>query len=136
GSDLALLRDHAAGILIATCHDIRQSQTEFERRAKAEGISLDSVESRLVDRASAEHARHRMASQFELWALVAEYRALRASVLRLWRESTPEAHAEALDDLTRFNESIDQSLTEAIRCFAEIVERDRQALLDSEQQAR
>ena len=41
-----------------------------------------------------------------------------------------------LDDLTRFNESMDQSLTEAVRSFVERFERDRQALLTSEQASR
>ena len=50
-------------------------------------------------------------SGFELWAVIAEYRALRASVLRLWRESEPTSALHDLDDVTRFNESMDQSLT-------------------------
>jgi signal transduction histidine kinase/ActR/RegA family two-component response regulator len=41
-----------------------------------------------------------------------------------------------LDDVTRFNESIDQSLTHAVRAYAEEVERDRAALLASEQASR
>ena len=66
-----------------------------------------------------------MASGFDLWAVIAEYRALRASVLRLWRESGPTPDLRDLDDLTRFNESIDQSLTHAVRSYVEQVERDR-----------
>ena len=41
-----------------------------------------------------------------------------------------------LDDVTRFNESIDQSLTHAVRSYAEEVERDREALLANEQASR
>ena len=77
-----------------------------------------------------------MASGFDLWAVVAEYRALRASVLRLWRESEPAPDLRDLDDLTRFNESMDQSLTHAVRGYAEQVERDREALLANEQASR
>ena len=77
-----------------------------------------------------------MASGFELWAVIAEYRALRASVLRLWRESGPTPDLRDLDDLTRFNESIDQSLTHAVRSYAEQVERDRETLLANEQASR
>ena len=40
------------------------------------------------------------------------------------------------DDVTRFNESIDQSLTHAVRSYVEQVERDRKALLASEQASR
>ena len=42
--------------------------------------------------------------------MVAEYRALRASVLRQWHESGFPSHDSDVDDVTRFNESIDQSL--------------------------
>ena len=46
--------------------------------------------------------------------VIAEYRALRASVIRLWRESEPVTDLNDLQDITRFNESIDQSLTHAV----------------------
>src|SRR4029079_10978226 len=66
---------------------------------------------------------------FELTAVVAEYRALRASVIRLWRDSNPSPDQHDLDDLTRFNESIDQSLTRAVRAYAVRVERSRNMFL-------
>ena len=68
--------------------------------------------------------------------MVAEYRALRASVIRLWQESCPEPDRRDLDDLTRFSEAIDQSLTEGVRSYTEQVKRDREALLGNEQAAR
>ena len=40
-------------------------------------------------------------------------------MIRLWRDSAPDTDLRNLDDLTRFNESIDQSLTEAVRSYAE-----------------
>jgi signal transduction histidine kinase len=64
-----------------------------------------------------------------LMEVVAEYRALRASVVRLWRESDPDSELSAVDDLTRFHESIDQSLTKAVRSFTERVDRSRQLFL-------
>ena len=74
-------------------------------------------------------------SGFDLWAVVAEYR-LRASVLRFWRESEPAPDLRDLDDLTRFNESMDQSLTYAVRSYAERAERERAGLLANEQASR
>jgi signal transduction histidine kinase len=68
-------------------------------------------------------------SGFDLAALVSEYRALRATVIRLWHESVPTPDRRDLDDLTRFNESIDQSLAEAARTYAETVDRSRQMFL-------
>lgn len=61
---------------------------------------------------------------------------IRASVLRLWRESGPTPDLHDLDDVTRFNESIDQSLTSAVRSYTEQVKRDREALLGNEKAAR
>jgi signal transduction histidine kinase/ActR/RegA family two-component response regulator len=70
-----------------------------------------------------------------LWAVTAEYRALRASVLRLWRESDPAPDLRDLEELTRFNESIDESLGHAVRSFVHEVERGRAATLAREQAA-
>ncbi len=77
-----------------------------------------------------------MASGFDVSAVIAEYRALRASVLRLWRASGPTPDLRDVDDVTRFNESIDQSLTRAVRSYTQLVERDRESLLENEQAAR
>ena len=61
--------------------------------------------------------------------VVAEYRALRASVIRLWREMAPNPDRLDLEDSTRFSESIDQSLTEAVRSYTTMVDRSRQMFL-------
>ncbi len=68
--------------------------------------------------------------------VVSEYLALRASVLRLWSESAPATDVNDVNDITRFNESIDQSLTEAVSAYTQQVKRDRDALLASEQASR
>jgi len=61
--------------------------------------------------------------------VVSEYRALRASVLQLWRDSAPEAHERDVDDLTRFNESIDQSLAKAVSSYIKRVDQSRDLFL-------
>jgi Osmosensitive K+ channel histidine kinase len=71
-----------------------------------------------------------------LQVVIAEHRALRASVLRLWRESNPTPDLRDVDDLTRFNESIDQSLAHAVGRYLQQVERDRALALTSEQASR
>ena len=108
----------------------RTAGREVERRSGA------GDESSGLMRASSSHGTDRVASGFDLWAVIAEYRALRASVLRLWRESGPSPDLRDVDDLTRFNESIDQSLTHAVRSYVQKVERDREALLANEQASR
>jgi signal transduction histidine kinase/ActR/RegA family two-component response regulator len=135
-TDPATLRDDAESILRATAEEMMSDQTAVEQSDKSKGHAQNSPAGRRVDRASERHGSGRVGSGFELWAVVAEYRALRASVIRLWRESGPDPDRRDLDDLTRLNESIDQSLTEAVRSYTVQVQRDREALLGNEQAAR
>ncbi len=79
--------------------------------------------------ASEDHAISRLKSGFDLRAVVSEYRALRASVLQLWRDSSPTAHESDVDDLTRFNESIDQSLAKAVSSYTKRVDESRDMFL-------
>ena len=132
----AEVRDDAEDILRATALDMQSDQTGAQQAEKSKGASRPRTQGDGLTRASSSHGTGRVTSGFDLWAVVAEYRALRASVLRLWRESGPAPDLRDVDDLTRFNESIDQSLTHAVRSYAQQVERDREALLANEQASR
>ena len=123
------LRDHAADILRAAAWDMNSTQSATQQADKSKGEGDGGASSARVDGASDVHAIGRVRSGFDLMTLVAEYRALRASVIRLWRESRPRPDLRDLEDLTRFNESIDQSLTEAVRSYTERVDRSRQMFL-------
>jgi signal transduction histidine kinase len=128
--DPAALRDHAADILRATALDMRSAQTDLQRSDKSKGDGdATGRASRRVDGASDIHARGRVESGFDMMQMVAEYRALRASVVRLWRDSKPDPDQRDIDDITRFNESIDQSLTGAIESYTQRVDRSRQMFL-------
>ncbi len=129
------VRDEAEDILRATALDMQSGQTSEQQAEKSKGGRRGNEDVALT-RASSAHGSGRMASGFDLWAVIAEYRALRASVLRLWRESGPAPNLRDVDDLTRFNESIDQSLTHAVSSYAQRAERDREALLATEQASR
>ncbi|HEX4055041.1 MAG TPA: ATP-binding protein [Tepidisphaeraceae bacterium] len=135
-TDPATLRDHAEEILRATVLDMKSDQTAAQQSDKSKGQRPDEMGRGSMNAASVMHAVARVGSGFELGAVIAEYRALRASVIRLWRNSAPTPDLCDIDDLTRFNESIDQSLTEAARGYAEKVARDREALLANEQASR
>jgi hypothetical protein len=124
-TDPTMLRDHAEDILRATAEDMMSSQTSLEQSDKSKGEGKKSTTRGRLDKASDLHGSGRIPSGFELWALVAEYRALRASVVRLWRQSEPSPDLNDLDDITRFNESIDQSLTQAVSSFTEKSEQRR-----------
>ncbi len=124
-----VLRDHAGDILLAMAGDMKSAQTGMEQSDKSRGGGQAGAGSVRVDGASDVHALGRVESGFDLLGVVAEYRALRASVIRLWRESAPNPDRRDLADLTRFNEAIDQSLTEAVRSYTERVDRSRQMFL-------
>lgn len=135
-NDPSTLRDHADELLRSAVADMRSEQTDLQQSNKSKGTREPSSLSGFLDRASDRHAEDRAGVGLELSGLVSEYRALRATVIRLWRASDPEQDSQDFDDLIRFNESIDQSLTEAIRSFTEQAHREREAMLHSEQAAR
>jgi len=135
-TDPAELRDDAAAILYATVADMQSKQSAAQQIDKSRGARPAGDEASELGPPSASHGSARVSSGFDLWAVIAEYRALRASVLRLWRESEPAPDLRDVDDLTRFNESIDESLTLAVRSYALQVERDREAMFGKEQSAR
>lgn len=70
-----------------------------------------------------------MVSGFHITEVVSEYRALRASVLRLWRRSQPRPDLNDLDDLTRFNEALDQSLARGVGSYSRRIDDSRQIFL-------
>jgi len=129
GSDPATLRDHAGAILLATVPDMKAPQTKGQQSSKSKGEGDAGHLSDGVDSASEQHGADRVASGFDLAAVVAEYRALRASVLRLWHESGPTADLRDIEDVTRFNEVIDQSLAEAVEGYTRQVDQHREALV-------
>jgi len=114
--DKLALRDHAGQILHATARDMKSPQSAAERVSKSKGLDHPQANDAL-DGASTLHAVSRLGLGFDVLEVISEYRALRASVLRLWRDSSPAADDRDLDDLTRFNESIDQSIAKAVATY-------------------
>jgi signal transduction histidine kinase len=74
------------------------------------------------------HAVLRARSGFDINQLVSEYRALRASVLRLWVDASP-LDEPGVEEIIRFNEAIDQAVAESVGHFHTQVERYRNLLL-------
>lgn len=74
------------------------------------------------------HAVLRARGGFDINQLIAEYRALRASVLRLWLD-THQLDTDHLEDIFRFNEAIDQAVAESVGVFTAQVDQARNLLL-------
>lgn len=126
GMSSLALRDHAQQILEAVAADLRTAQTRETQEAKSKGLAPSIPGA--PETAAQTHAVLRARSGFNINQLAAEYRALRASVLRLWMDACPPDELR-LDDVVRFNEAIDQALIESINFFAERVEQARDLLL-------
>lgn len=120
------LRDHAQAILEAVAKDLETPQTREEQAEKSKGRAPET--SSAQETAAQTHAVLRAQSGFDINQLVAEYRALRATVLRLWIEDRGLAELE-VQDLIRFNEAIDQAVAESVGHFHDQVDRTRNLLL-------
>lgn len=124
---VAILRDDAEIMLRALVADMSTDQTSAARKFKSEG-GRDRDLSRL-DRAAIGHALARINDGFDIRRIVAEFRALRASVTRIWANSSPVFHKGHADDMTRFNEAIDQLIAASVNAFTERVELSRRLFL-------
>jgi len=116
------LRNSARDILIRIAVDMREPQTAEQQHARSRGDEHDLSSG--FDRVAHEHADDRLAQGYGINDVVAEYRALRASVLRQWHQTLPEV-APAAQEMIRFNEAIDHMLAESVRQYAQRTERIR-----------
>ncbi len=110
------LRNHIQEILSFIITDMKSSQTGAEQIQKSHGEGPQHDKTK--PSAAQTHAALRLAGGFNLDQMVSEYRALRASVIKLWSIQQKEVTITDLQDLTRFNEAIDQALTESISHYA------------------
>ncbi|RQP22700.1 sensor histidine kinase [Piscinibacter terrae] len=120
--DSNTLRDHAAQMLRTFVVDMRRPQTENQQAEKSKGRAVR-VSPALT--AAEEHGAQRAGLGFYVHQAVAEYRALRASVVRLWLASGPALGADEIEELIRFNEGVDQALAESVLYFAMAAANDR-----------
>ena len=119
------IRDHAPQILRAIADDMASGQTELQRRAKSKGMAP----APRGETSAAAHGVVRQRVGFDLNALGAEYRALRATVLRLWMSELQTVDATVLEEVLRFNEGVDQALAESIDGYSEHVAQSRDTFL-------
>lgn len=121
-----LLRDHAGEILQEIALDLDTHQTAEQQTEKSKGQSDENVNKKS---AAAIHGTLRQASGFTLTQLTAEYRALRATVFRLWMPHMELGTKESAADMMRFNEAMDQALAESVVTYSENADRTRDTFL-------
>ena len=120
------LQDHAKGILEAIALDIATTQDATEQWEKSRDLTPgnDATQS-----AASIHGSLRQASDFSLLQLSAEFRALRATVLRLWLPEVASMSATTVYEMVRFNEAIDQALAESIVTYSAKADQTRELFL-------
>ena len=135
GMNVAALRDHAAGMLAHIATDLGTPQTATEQFEKSQGPAEDSVSappevaSSDADSPAEIHGSDRATNGFSVGEMLAEFRALRASVLRLWIGQCGTLNAADLQDVMRFNEAIDQAVAESVSRFTREIDGARDMVI-------
>lgn len=113
-SDPAILRDDVRSILKDIAADLGRPETATDQAEKSKGHR------QVSETAGGTHGAQRLAAGFSLNATVAEYRAMRATVIRLWQEANRNSPAPKTEvqELIRFNEAIDQAVGESVDRFS------------------
>jgi signal transduction histidine kinase len=119
------LRNHISYILTFIADDIDSAQTDAEQVTKSHGEKPKAAMQSVAEI----HAALRQAGGFNLDQMVSEYRALRASVTKLWGAQCSETTRQNTADLVRFNEAIDQALMESISYYSKKVDHSRDLFL-------
>ena len=128
--DVEALRDHARQMLEVIAKDLETPQSAQQQRTKARGRADAPEGNHPTGRTAAqEHGAGRAEHGYNVGEMVSEFRALRASVIRLWSRTIQGANVKDLEDLTRFNEAIDQAIAESITRFAQDVGESKERFL-------
>jgi diguanylate cyclase (GGDEF)-like protein/PAS domain S-box-containing protein len=116
------LRDHAKSMLLKIAEDLEHHQSSLEQVQKSKGnahkISKQETPATL-------HGADRMEVGLDINDVISEFRALRASVIKFFTDSNRKILLSDPYDLVRFNEAIDQALTESINKFVILTEIQR-----------
>ncbi len=121
------LRDHIKEILAFIADDLESPQTGAEQIVKSQGNGPKKDGNQ--DSAAETHAALRLIDGFDIDQMVSEYRALRASVVKLWSAKGNAIDNTDLSDLTRFNEAIDQAIAESINHYTKKIDHSRNTFL-------
>lgn len=110
-----LLRDHAREMLMELMADMKTAQTAQEQVDKSKGVASPFHPS---DSAASIHGMMRSNEGLTAFEIAAEFRSLRASILRLWLPKIDVMSKEVVTDIIRFNESIDEALADSMNAHA------------------
>jgi signal transduction histidine kinase len=121
------VRDHADAMLRAIADDLAMPEPTREAEARAKG--LDDFAAPDAAEAAEKHGAGRAEYGFTLEQMVSEFRVLRGITIRLWRGSKREATSADFDDLERFDEAIDQTLTTSVSRYMRELDHAKETFL-------
>ena len=121
------LQDHIVELLTFIANDLESAQTDHEQVEKSQGRG--DVEGDFTRSAAEIHASLRLADGFNIDQMVSEYRALRASVVKQWTAANPALTVTDLEDMTRFNEAVDQAMAESVAEYTKMINHSRDMFL-------
>lgn len=123
--DSDCLRDHAELMLRTMVKDLTTEQTPKQQSDKSKDLAPNNPK---ITAAEA-HAEERLSAGFTIGQMFSEYRALRASVLRLWDKSSQEGLVTDATDITRFNEAVDQAIAESVAHYSSLLKTSQDMFL-------
>ena len=125
--DVDALRDHASAMLKLLATELETGRPMHPPPAKVVRSAAKAAQTTEIPAHA--HGAGRAESGFTVEQMVAEYRALRASVIRLWTRQLGELKSSDIDDLTRFNEAIDRSLAFSVARYNENIEQAKEMFI-------
>lgn len=117
------VEDHIEEMLARIVENMESHDTDAEQEVKSKGNEdMPHGETKAAN----SHGKQRVDVGFDLVELSSEFRALRASVLRLWEEKRKTEKLETdFQDMIRFNEAIDELWMDSLKQFQHKVKESR-----------
>ncbi len=122
----SVLRDGIVEMLTEIARDMDRAQSPEQQQQKSEG---DAKRGHGIDTAAGKHARERVNMGASSRHLISEFRALRATIIRLWQPNEAAFDKATLLEIVRFNEAVDQLLSQAAAIYTEETDRSRDMFL-------
>lgn len=121
------IQDHVEQMLERIVIDMESMQSMEEQKLKSQG----NKDLKIFERqAASDHGEQRLDFGFNFMQLSSEFRALRASVLRLWEKKSREENWETdFHDLMRFNEAIDEVWMISLQRYQEKLDESKNLFL-------
>jgi signal transduction histidine kinase len=119
--DRLILRNQAEEILKGIALQMEIGQSDAEQITKSQGRAPRQKDDTFAE----SHGEGRLRIGFNVAQMVSEFRALRATVIRLWMATSPELDGPAAEQLIRFNEEIDRAVAESTQRFMQELEKSR-----------